>query len=138
MFRNSIWPYAALSLLGLNDISESYRVGFPAKYKISARIILQRRRPPAPPLLSYPCMPHLQGWIEAVTEEPVIGTFGDALRDGVQLCKLINTIKPGAVRRVNESKMPFKQMENISNFLKSCRTMGVAEHSLFEVRLKLV
>lgn len=30
--------------------------------------------------------------------------------------------------------MPFKQMENVSNFLKSCRTLGVAEHSLFEVR----
>ncbi|CAM9589648.1 unnamed protein product, partial [Hapterophycus canaliculatus] len=50
----------------------------------------------------------------------------------VLLCKLINTIKPGVVRRVNQSKMPFKQMENISNFLRSCRTLGVAEHSLFE------
>lgn len=48
--------------------------------------------------------------------------------------QLVNTIKPGSVRKVNESRMPFKQMENISNFLKSCRTLGVAEHSLFEVR----
>lgn len=28
--------------------------------------------------------------------------------------------------------MPFKQMENISNFLKACRVLGVAEHDLFE------
>jgi len=28
--------------------------------------------------------------------------------------------------------MPFKQMENISNFLKACRALGVAEHDLFE------
>jgi hypothetical protein len=28
--------------------------------------------------------------------------------------------------------MPFKQMENISNFLKACRGLGVAEHDLFE------
>ncbi|CAM9095729.1 unnamed protein product [Ectocarpus fasciculatus] len=71
-------------------------------------------------------------WIEAVTGERVVGPFGDALRDGVFICKLVNTIKPGAVRKINESRMPFKQMENISNFLKSCRAMGVAEHSLFE------
>ncbi|CAM9131234.1 unnamed protein product [Ectocarpus sp. 13 AM-2016] len=73
-----------------------------------------------------------RAWIEAVTGERVVGPFGDALRDGVNICKLVNTIKPGAVRKINESRMPFKQMENISNFLKSCRAMGVAEHSLFE------
>ncbi|CAN0316678.1 unnamed protein product [Ectocarpus sp. 8 AP-2014] len=73
-----------------------------------------------------------RAWIEAVTGERVVGPFGDALRDGVVICKLVNTIKPGAVRKINESRMPFKQMENISNFLKSCRAMGVAEHSLFE------
>ena len=44
----------------------------------------------------------------------------------------VNRIKPGTIRRVETSKMPFKQMENISNFLKACRTLGVAEHDLFE------
>lgn len=34
--------------------------------------------------------------------------------------------------QVETSKMPFKQMENISNFLKACRVLGVAEHDLFE------
>jgi len=28
--------------------------------------------------------------------------------------------------------MPFKQMENVSNFLKACRVLGCAEHDLFE------
>ncbi|CAE7817363.1 unnamed protein product, partial [Symbiodinium microadriaticum] len=28
--------------------------------------------------------------------------------------------------------MPFKQMENISNFLRACRAIGVREYELFE------
>jgi hypothetical protein len=71
-------------------------------------------------------------WVEALTNETFEGAFGESLRDGVLLCKLVNTIRPGTVKKVNESKMPFKQMENISNFLKGCRVLGVAEHSLFE------
>ena len=31
--------------------------------------------------------------------------------------RLANTLKPGAVKRINTSKMMFKQMENISFFL---------------------
>lgn len=73
-----------------------------------------------------------QEWIEAVTGEPFSQEFGEELRDGRRLCLLINAIRPGAVRRVNSSSMPFKQMENISNFLKACRSVGVAEYSLFE------
>lgn len=44
----------------------------------------------------------------------------------------VNEIRPGAIRKIGVSKMPFKQMENISNFLKACRGLGVAEHDLFE------
>lgn len=73
-----------------------------------------------------------QAWIEKVTGEHFEGDFSEELRDGRRLCNLINEIKPGSVRRVNNSKMPFKQMENTSNFLKACRTIGVPEYSLFE------
>lgn len=73
-----------------------------------------------------------QDWMEAVTGEPFADEFGEELRNGKKLCLLINAIKPGAVRKVNDSRMPFKQMENISNFLKACRAVGVAEYSLFE------
>ena len=73
-----------------------------------------------------------QDWIEDVTGEPFVDEFAEELKNGRRLCELINIIKPGAVRRVNDSRMPFKQMENISNFLKACRVVGVAEHSLFE------
>lgn len=33
--------------------------------------------------------PVVQAWIEAVTGERVVGPFGDALRDGVVICKVI-------------------------------------------------
>ncbi|CAM9610321.1 unnamed protein product [Pylaiella littoralis] len=98
-----------------------------AGYGLDAELCRQREAK-----YDYDAEDSARAWIEAVTNEPVKGLFGDALRNGVLLCKLVNTIKPGAVRRVNESRMPFKQMENISNFLKSCRALGVAEHSLFE------
>ena len=71
-------------------------------------------------------------WIEAVLEEPVASEdLIEALKDGVQLCKLINAISPGSVRKINTSRMPFKQRENISNFLRACRKLGQSEHTLF-------
>lgn len=71
-------------------------------------------------------------WIEAVTGEKLEGPFGAALKNGQILCKLINAIKPGSVKKIETSAMPFKQMENISNFLRACRNIGVREYELFE------
>jgi transgelin len=71
-------------------------------------------------------------WIEAVTGEKLEGSFGTALKNGQILCKLINAIKPGSVKKIETSAMPFKQMENISNFLRACRALGVREYELFE------
>jgi transgelin len=73
-----------------------------------------------------------QAWVEGVLKEPFDAPFAAALRDGTRLCRLVNTIAPNSVKKVNASAMPFKQMENISNFLKACRALGVAEHSVFE------
>ncbi|XP_022252587.1 calponin-1-like [Limulus polyphemus] len=59
--------------------------------------------------------------------------FADSLKDGIALCKLINILMPGAVPKVNEGKMPFKQMENIEMFLKGCVKYGLKPHDLFQV-----
>jgi hypothetical protein len=59
-------------------------------------------------------------------------TFGERLKDGVVLCKLANTLRPGIVPRVIASRMPFKQMENINSFLRAVRALGVADHDCFE------
>ncbi|CAN0012784.1 unnamed protein product, partial [Choristocarpus tenellus] len=50
----------------------------------------------------------------------------------VLLCKVVNVIQPGIVPRISTVDAPFPQMENISAFLMACRTLGVADHSLFE------
>eukprot|EP00644_Phytophthora_capsici_P015574 jgi/Phyca11/575123/estExt2_Genewise1.C_PHYCAscaffold_700149 len=73
-----------------------------------------------------------QEWIEAVLGEKFLTSFGDSLKDGVMLCTLMNTIKPGLIPRIQTSSMPFKQMENVSAFVRACRSIGVAEFDLFE------
>jgi len=54
------------------------------------------------------------------------------LKNGVLLCNLINVIKPGSVKKINTSKMAFKQMENINNFLSSCEALGCKKLDLFQ------
>ena len=62
-----------------------------------------------------------RNWIEAVTgaklgEMPL----QEELKDGTVLCTLVNTISPSVIKAPSTSKMPFKQMENISNYLDAC------------------
>ncbi|GMF16214.1 unnamed protein product [Phytophthora lilii] len=73
-----------------------------------------------------------QEWIEAVLGEKFLASFGDSLKDGVMLCTLMNKIKPGLIPKIQSSTMPFKQMENVSSFVRACRSIGVAEFDLFE------
>lgn len=71
-------------------------------------------------------------WIEVLSQERRQEvSFSDWLRDGQVLCKAANAIQPGIVKNINLSKMPFKQMENITNFIKACRQLGVLEKDLF-------
>ena len=72
-----------------------------------------------------------QGWLEELTGKPFPGEFMESLKNGVVLCEAMNVVKPGAIRRINASRMPFKQMENISNFLSACRQLGMSEYDLF-------
>ena len=56
----------------------------------------------------------------------------EKLKDGIILCKLINKFQTGSVKKINESKMAFKQMENIGNFLDGCYSYGVSKNDLFQ------
>lgn len=73
-------------------------------------------------------------WIFKLTGDDITaaGGFGPGLKNGQALCRLINAIKPGSIKKIETSAMPFKQMENITAFSKNCRSLGVPEHSVFE------
>lgn len=76
-------------------------------------------------------------WIKEVTGEPIntsgdMDNFFEVLKDGVILCKLVNSLQPGTVKKVNESKMAFKCMENISAFLDTAKAFGVPVQETFQ------
>lgn len=83
-------------------------------------------------------------WLEAVTgtdlelpasEEGIRDQidFGQALKDGISLCHVLNTLQPGTVKKINTMKAPFKQRENIELFLKGCELYGLKSQDLFQV-----
>lgn len=71
-------------------------------------------------------------WLTAVTGVAAPnGAVQEWLMSGVLLCELINCIREGAVPKVSASPMPFKQMENIGNYINACRQLGVPQQDLF-------
>ncbi|VDD83661.1 unnamed protein product [Mesocestoides corti] len=102
---------------------------------------------PPPSGLSYQVKKKLEGkrdkdqenesldWIEAITGLKLDRSkpYEDILKDGTVLCKLMNGIKPGSVKKINENAtMPFKIMENISAFLEAMKSYGVPVADLFQ------
>ena len=75
----------------------------------------------------------VRNWISAILKKPFpSGDFGEALKSGVILCQLMNTLKPGSIKKISETSAPFKQMENISNFLTVAKQYGVTDVNLFQ------
>jgi len=73
-------------------------------------------------------------FIEALVGKdlPPEGSLQEALKDGVVLCTVANAILPGVCPKPSESKMAFKQMENISHYCAACTKLGVPKFSLFQ------
>lgn len=59
-------------------------------------------------------------------------SFHESLKDGSILCNMMNIILPSDPIKVAVSKMPFKQMENIGNFLKRAEKLGVPAFDRFQ------
>ena len=74
-----------------------------------------------------------QSWLEELTGSPLPDPddFMGSLKDGSILCKAMNVIQPKSIKKIQTSKMPFKQMEKVSAFIKACRTYGIPEYQLF-------
>ncbi|KAI0153808.1 hypothetical protein BJ166DRAFT_594944 [Pestalotiopsis sp. NC0098] len=76
----------------------------------------------------------VKSWIEGVLGEKLAGSdLLDGLKDGVALCKLVNlAIGPPGVK-FKKSAMPFVQMENISHYLRACKSppLNLPDHDMF-------
>ncbi|XP_031567790.1 myophilin-like isoform X1 [Actinia tenebrosa] len=80
-------------------------------------------------------------WVEAVYGQKVAwgeedarpgDAFAKPLQDGIILCKIVNSFKPGAVKKIHESPKSFQMQENISNFLSACEQFGVDRIHIFQ------
>jgi len=77
-------------------------------------------------------------WVNSYVPDSGLGSVSgseamhEKLKDGIVLCKLMKALKPNSIKKINESKMAFKQMENINNFLEGCYDLGVSKTDLFQ------
>jgi len=72
-------------------------------------------------------------WIENVAKTPVDSDLMESVRSGRVLCKLVNAIKPGTVKKIHEANTtPIMQMQNITSFLHGCELLGVRKSDLFD------
>ncbi|XP_078116218.1 LIM and calponin homology domains-containing protein 1-like isoform X9 [Sander vitreus] len=74
-----------------------------------------------------------QTWIEAATGR----CFGDkdfrgGLENGILLCELLSSIKPGLVKKINRLPTPIAGLDNLSVFLRGCEELGLKGSQLFD------
>ncbi|CAB1442349.1 unnamed protein product [Pleuronectes platessa] len=72
-------------------------------------------------------------WIKAVTGR----CFGDrdfrgGLENGILLCELLSSIKPGLVKKINRLPTPIAGLDNLSVFLRGCEELGLKGSQLFD------
>jgi len=74
-----------------------------------------------------------QAWLEALSGRAASGqSLHEYLKNGVVLCESVNKIRAGSVPRINGPGMPFKEMENIGNYLAACQKIGLKSNDTFQ------
>jgi len=71
-----------------------------------------------------------QQWLEKLTGLKKSGSFQEWLKNGVVLCNAINKIRSGSAQ-MNAPGSAFKERENVANYLKGSKALGVKESDLF-------
>lgn len=72
-------------------------------------------------------------WIfNVLGEKAPAGNYEDILKDGIVLCKLINKLAPGSVKKIQERGTNFQLMENIQRFQAGLKKYGVPEEEIFQ------
>ncbi|EFA76027.1 Ras guanine nucleotide exchange factor [Heterostelium album PN500] len=67
-------------------------------------------------------------WIYKLTNTKINPPICESLKSGVILCKLLNTIKPNYVKKINTTvQSQFAHRENLLSFCKGCETLGFPE-----------
>ncbi|CAN9503235.1 unnamed protein product [Ophioblennius macclurei] len=74
----------------------------------------------------------LRQWIEEITGSSIGPDFQKGLKSGVILCELINKLKPGSVKKINQSSLNWHQLENLTHFISGIMAYGLKPHDIFE------
>ncbi|XP_051982295.1 LIM and calponin homology domains-containing protein 1-like [Xyrauchen texanus] len=80
-----------------------------------------------------PAFQEAQKWIEAVTGRSFCDKdFRSGLENGILLCKLLSSIKPGLVKKINRLPTPIAGLDNLTLFLRGCEELGLKGSQLFD------
>jgi len=76
-------------------------------------------------------------WIKDLTGEEIDTAgnkinFKTVLQDGTLLCKLINALKSGTIKKIMKPNSNFNCMENINQFCLASRQLGVIDEETFQ------
>merc|ERR1712228_537820 len=74
----------------------------------------------------------VQQYLSTVLGENLNGDLFEELKDGILLCRLLNTIKADTCKKFKASKIAFVQRNNIKIYLDGCKKLGMTDLSLFE------
>ncbi|XP_064875859.1 LIM and calponin homology domains-containing protein 1-like isoform X2 [Oncorhynchus nerka] len=94
---------------------------------------LPHQRHPLSESASEPAFLEAQKWIEAVTGRCFNDKdFRGGLENGILLCELLSSIKPGLVKKINRLPTPIAGLDNLSVFLRGCEELGLKGSQLFD------
>ncbi|TKR76151.1 hypothetical protein L596_017339 [Steinernema carpocapsae] len=80
---------------------------------------------------------NLLEWIQGLTKESFscegdAYNFKEVLGDGQILCKLLNAIKEGTIKKIMKPISNFNCLENINQFCSNARKLGVKDEETFQ------